>query len=145
MGQWRAIMERAANPTHGDGPRHTEIEVFMKAKTFQAAGALITAAALFGCNNLTGSVEATTDDDGSGIIDPGVKPGGQSPGAKSMKCAYPGGNIGVDLDQVIPVTHAWEGYVPGEDGPATLHIADLFDCDASLGIHAILFDTSQFG
>jgi hypothetical protein len=36
----------------------------------------------------------------------------------------------------------WQGYLPGSTTIATLHATDLFDCDKSRGINAIVFDES---
>ncbi len=37
---------------------------------------------------------------------------------------------------------SWQGYLPGSTTLATLRSTDLFDCDKSKGINAIVFDES---
>jgi hypothetical protein len=44
--------------------------------------------------------------------------------------------------QVLPPNLAWQGYGAGATDTTTLDIHDLFDCDGSKGINAIIFDTS---
>jgi hypothetical protein len=60
-------------------------------------------------------------------------------------CVYPSGPYGVSDGKVIPPTLKWQGYLAGGEVQGTLTSKELFDCDGSKGINAILFDTSQFG
>lgn len=61
-------------------------------------------------------------------------------------CVYPDGPYGVSTGKVIPPTLNWkDGYPAGAFDQGTLSSQELFDCDGSKGINAILFDTSQFG
>jgi hypothetical protein len=60
-------------------------------------------------------------------------------------CLYPDGPYGVSLGKVIPKNLKWQGYLAGGEAQGTLTTEELFDCDGTKGIHAILFDTSQFG
>lgn len=60
-------------------------------------------------------------------------------------CVYPEGPYGVSLGKVIPKNLKWQGYLAGGNDQGTLTTEELFDCDGTKGINAILFDTSQFG
>jgi hypothetical protein len=60
-------------------------------------------------------------------------------------CTYPTGPYGVAVNQTVPPSLTWQGYSPGASSPGTVSIQELFDCDGSKGIDAILFDTSQYG
>jgi hypothetical protein len=39
-------------------------------------------------------------------------------------------------------TLTWQAYAPGSTTPTTLKLSDLYDCDGSKGINAIVLDTS---
>ncbi len=60
-------------------------------------------------------------------------------------CEYPPGPYGVGMNETVPPTLSWQGYAPGAASPSTITIEQLYDCDGSRGIHALYFDTSQFG
>ncbi|MBM4358510.1 MAG: hypothetical protein FJ096_10425 [Deltaproteobacteria bacterium] len=60
-------------------------------------------------------------------------------------CVYPAGPYGVSLGKIIPKNLKWQGYLAGGQAQGTLTTEELFDCDGTKGINAILFDTSQFG
>jgi hypothetical protein len=60
-------------------------------------------------------------------------------------CEYPAGPYGVAQGQVVPPSLSWQGFAPGSTTAETISIQDFFDCDGSRGIHAVLFDTSQYG
>ena len=68
-----------------------------------------------------------------------------SSGSGSNPCQYPAGPYGVGQGQTVPPSLSWQGYAPGASSPSTLSIQEFFDCDGAKGIHAILFDTSQYG
>ncbi|MCA9618124.1 MAG: hypothetical protein KC731_03860 [Myxococcales bacterium] len=66
-------------------------------------------------------------------------------GAGPTVCEYPQGPYGVAQGAIVPPNLSWQGYAPGASTPSTISIADLFDCDGSRGIDAIIVDTSQYG
>jgi hypothetical protein len=66
-------------------------------------------------------------------------------GASPTNCQYPAGPYGVAQGQTLPPSLSWQGYAPGGSQPVTVTVQDFFDCDGTRGIHAVLFDTAQFG
>ena len=60
-------------------------------------------------------------------------------------CNWPSGPYGVGQGQTLPSNLSWQGYAPGATTPSTISIQEFFDCDGMKGIHAVLFDTSQYG
>jgi hypothetical protein len=66
-------------------------------------------------------------------------------GAGPTVCEYPAGPYGVDSGQILPPTLSWSGFAPGSSAASTFTAEDLFDCDGSRGIHAVVVDTSQYG
>lgn len=66
-------------------------------------------------------------------------------GAGPTVCEYPSGPYGVAMGDVVPPTLSWDGFEPGNPNPTSFTAEDLFDCDGSRGIHAIVVDTSQYG
>lgn len=57
-------------------------------------------------------------------------------------CTYPPGPYGITQGSIVSPSLTWQGYLPGGTAVATLHAADLYDCDKSKGINALLFDQS---
>ncbi len=53
-------------------------------------------------------------------------------------CTYPGGPYGATPGSVANPSFAWQGFVPGSQVAGPFGTTDLFDCDGSRGIHAIL-------
>jgi hypothetical protein len=111
-------------------------------------GALL--AAGFGCSSghKSHSSSATTDD-GGGSADAGddANAGDDSGDAAEeaeagSNCTYPAGPYGKAMGQVIPGTYTWHGYLPGGTALTTMKASDLYDCDGTKGINAILFDSA---
>ncbi len=102
---------------------------------------------LAGCTNFTGADGLGVDDvevpedDGEVAVNPSENPAINS----GLTCAYAPGPYGVDETQIVPVTHNWNGWVAGEAAPRIFNVSELYDCESSKEIHAIIFDTSQFG
>lgn len=81
---------------------------------------------------------------GAGPTSSGV--GGTGTGEPGpTECEYPAGPYGVAQGQTVPPSLTWQGFAPGSSTAETISILDFFDCDGSRGIHAVLFDTSQYG
>ncbi|HEX4512532.1 MAG TPA: hypothetical protein VH054_03315, partial [Polyangiaceae bacterium] len=57
-------------------------------------------------------------------------------------CTYPKGPYGVGLNEVLSPTSSWQGYAANDTTVKTLKMSDLFDCDGSKGINAIMIDVS---
>ncbi len=60
-------------------------------------------------------------------------------------CVYPPGPYGVEVNDILDPSLTWEGYAEDASTPGTSMVEELFDCDGSKGINAILFSTAQFG
>jgi hypothetical protein len=57
-------------------------------------------------------------------------------------CTYPKGPYGVGLNEVLSPNSSWQGYAANDTAVKTLKMSDLFDCDGSKGINAIMIDVS---
>jgi hypothetical protein len=55
---------------------------------------------------------------------------------------YPQGPYGTATGDILAPTLTWQGYAANETTVSTLTMSDLFDCDGSKGIQAIIFDDS---
>ena len=66
------------------------------------------------------------------------------PPPTSNACAqgYPTGPYGTAAGDVVNPGFTWQGYLPGASAVSTLTPNDLFDCDGSKGINALVFDVS---
>jgi thiol-disulfide isomerase/thioredoxin len=131
---------------------------------FGAGAALLAAGLLTGCNSLTGAsslVEeggggaesilrkaettasassgnaaaatgSTGEGTGSGSTSTGVAPG----------CVYPKTGYGVMKGDTVRSGLTWQAYGAGAAQIETINIEDFYDCNGSLGIDAILLDSS---
>jgi hypothetical protein len=73
----------------------------------------------------------------------GSSSGGSSSGSiDAGGCTYPPGPYGTTAGAIVDPTLTWQGYLPGSSAVATLRASDLFDCDGSKGINALVFDDS---
>jgi hypothetical protein len=86
----------------------------------------------------TGSEDAAGDA-GREAAAPVDDAGGMPPPAA---CTYPAGPYGVDQGSTLAPTLSWQGYAAGSSAVSTLHASDLFDCDGTKGINAIVLDES---
>ncbi len=59
-----------------------------------------------------------------------------------VTCTYPKGPYGVSTPAVLAPTSSWQGYAANDSSVSTLAMSDLFDCDGSKGIDAIVIDIS---
>jgi hypothetical protein len=80
-----------------------------------------------GAGEETGALDADTDAEDSGL----------PPG-----CVYPQGPYGVAVGKVLDPTLSWQGYAPNATSPSTIKITDLYDCNGTRGINAIVVDSS---
>jgi hypothetical protein len=90
----------------------------------------------------SGSGTPTTGDDGS---NGGPTTGSSTGDDNNTGCTYPAGPYGVGTGDVLPPNLSWQGRLPGAADTVTMTAQDLFDCDGSKGINAVLLTTSQFG
>jgi hypothetical protein len=94
------------------------------------------------------SMGAPTDDGGSaeagddaGVGDDGASGDGDDGGAEAgSNCTYPKGPYGKAMGMVVSPNLTWQGYLPGATAVSTLKSTDLYDCDGTKNINAILFD-----
>jgi hypothetical protein len=103
--------------------------------------------------------EDDTDKNKSFYIDGYTEPTTPAPASEVTSCAYSiaqaGGPAGVACgtiglggcsdNNVLPINLSWQGYRPGAPEPSQVNVAEFYDCDGSRGIHALYFDTSQYG
>jgi len=57
-------------------------------------------------------------------------------------CVYPSGPYGTAVGKVPDPSMTWQGFAPGATTVSTLKITDLYDCDGSRGINAIVIDSA---
>jgi hypothetical protein len=57
-------------------------------------------------------------------------------------CTYPSGPYGVAVGSVLAPTITWQGYAPDASAPTTLKSTDLYDCNGSKGINAVVMATA---
>lgn len=91
----------------------------------------------------SGSRDAGSRDSGvrdSGSSDVGVPESGTD--ASTSKCPYPAGPYGSAVTDVLNPALSWAVYAPGATSPSTLKVTDLYDCDGSKGINALVFETA---
>lgn len=62
--------------------------------------------------------------------------------ANACADAYPQGPYGTGVGKVVNPGFTWQGYLPGSTTVSTVRPQDLYDCDGSKGINAILIDVS---
>ncbi len=55
---------------------------------------------------------------------------------------YPKGPYGVGTGDVLDPTLSWQGYAANQTTVSSLTMSDLFDCDGSKGIDALIIDVS---
>jgi hypothetical protein len=110
-------------------------------------GALLAAGVGCSSKGKSHSPSATSDDGGSaeagddsGSGDDGGGEGGSQ--EASVQCTYPSGPYGIAMGSVIYPAYTWKGYLPGSTTLSTIRSRDLYDCDGSKGINAILFDSA---
>jgi hypothetical protein len=109
---------------------------------------------VLGCSS--NAAAPTTPETDAGIADSSAAPvdsgpadtGSDDASDASSSCVYPAaptgpdGGYGVEVGSVLPPTLQWQVYAPGATTPTVLKATDLYDCDGSKGINAIVFDSS---
>lgn len=116
-------------------------------KSLRSVGLVATSAlALFavGC----GPEEDDTDSNKTFTVDGYVETTEPQPPTDIQSCNYQlaavQGNPGVSPNQIVPVTHHWEGFRPADAMQSGVDISEFYDCDGSKGIDAIMIDMSKF-
>jgi hypothetical protein len=62
--------------------------------------------------------------------------------AVTTACTYPAGPYGTAVGDVLPKTLSWKGFAAGATATTSIGAADLFDCDGSKGVNAVVLDVS---
>lgn len=83
-----------------------------------------------------------SDDAASPADDASTPSDASDAGTVTPACTYPKGPYGVGIDVVLSPNSSWQGYAANDTSVATLKMFDLFDCDGSKGINAIMIDVS---
>jgi hypothetical protein len=88
-----------------------------------------------------GSGDNGGDDAASGG---GVDAGVAKDSGKPSQCQDPPGPYGIHQGETIDPNLSWPGSPENTSTLSTVQMRDLFDCDGSKGINAIIIDTSAF-
>ena len=79
---------------------------------------------------------------GTGATAPGgggsVATGG-SGGSVQTCSGWPSGPSGVTQGKTLPSHLAWQGYAAGQSSPSSVSVQDLYDCNGTRSVNAILF------
>jgi hypothetical protein len=92
-----------------------------------------------------GAADGAASDSGSSSSSSGGSSSGSSSGGTpgdAAGCTYPAGPYGTSVGSILSPTLTWQGFAPGATSPSTIRMTDLFDCDGTKGINALLMDTS---
>ena len=106
-----------------------EVAAAMKLRAFFFSGVFV-----LGCSsarNMSTDDGGSSSDAGSSVVDTGVN-----------ACTYPQQNIGTSPGNTVRSSFTWDGYAAGSTQETMIASKDLFDCDGSKGINAIIFDVS---
>lgn len=108
-------------------------------------GTLLVVLLAAGCSNTSKSQDDATGDSGAGAVDADVDAGDDAASGDDgapTGCAYPPGPYGVAVGKVLNPDLQWQGFAPNASAPSTVKITDLYDCDGSKGINAIVVDSA---
>jgi hypothetical protein len=118
-----------------------------RAKLAAATLLSVTSWLSMGCNSVAGFSDVTFDgepisDSGGGEVAPDV-PAPTTP----LACSYApdAGTLGVGETKFLPPTLSFNGYSPGSEQPGPINATAFYDCTGNKEVHAIVFETSQFG
>jgi hypothetical protein len=81
----------------------------------------------FGGTDAAVTPETSTDGDGT---------------SNACTLGYPAGPYGTGVGKVVNPGFTWQGYLPGATTVTTVTPNDVFDCDGSKGINALVFDVA---
>jgi hypothetical protein len=112
-------------------------------KTASTFAAVVATALALGCTNtiiheIVPAPDSGTTDDAGDSVDLDATP--PDPPDTSPVCVYPAGPYGKTQGSIVSPDWSWQGYVKGSNKVTTLTMADLYDCDGTKGINAILMD-----
>lgn len=77
--------------------------------------------------------------DDSGSVDPDAATQ-DPPDTSPPACVYPAAPYGKTQGSIVAPEWTWQGYVKGTNTVTTLKMTDLYDCDGTKGINAVLMD-----
>jgi hypothetical protein len=95
-------------------------------------------------NVVANDAAAPPDDTGAMVTNDAAAEAAPDTGTVNPLCAngYPAGPYGVGVGDILDPTLSWQGYAANDATVSTLTMKDLFDCDGSKGIDALIFDDS---
>jgi len=70
--------------------------------------------------------------------DPPADPSDPPEDPPPAPCTYSGGPYGASPGSIANPSFSWQGFAPGSQAASEFGSTDLFDCDGSRGIHAVL-------
>jgi hypothetical protein len=109
-------------------------------------GILMAALLAAGCSSSSNGATGGGDDAGA-TVDTGTPSddadtdAGDDGGATNG-CVYPAGPYGVAVGKTLSPDLQWQGFLPNATTPSTIKISDLYDCDGSKGLNAIVVDSA---
>ncbi len=91
---------------------------------------------VFGCSSSPPNFSPSASDAGSAG-------GDQDSATKPSSCpSWPSGSVGTTLGKTVSADLSWKGFPAQSTNAAAIASTDLYDCDGSKGINAIIFDVS---
>lgn len=117
--------------------------MMMSARTIQI-GALVVMLGAAGCSSSSsGSGDTVVDSGATAPAQDSAAPSTDAaPDAPANGCVYPAGPYGITVGKVLNPNLQWQGFLPGATSPSTVSVSDLYDCDGSKGINAVVVDSS---
>jgi hypothetical protein len=105
-------------------------------------GILMVTLSAAGCSSATNGASAA--DSGAAATQDSAAPDADTDADDDAPtgCPYPSGPYGVAVGKVLSPTLQWQGFLPNATTPTTVPISDLYDCDGSKGINAIVVDSA---
>jgi len=109
-------------------------------------GTLMAALLAAGCSSSSKNNEAPADSGTGANADTGAPADADTDADDADSgtggCVYPAGPYGVAVGKVLNPDLQWQGFVPGATTASTVKITDLYDCDGSKGLNALVVDSA---
>ncbi len=102
-----------------------------------------------GCKILIGSGDIDTQGGDGSKAGRAATPDDVAGGPIAFNCAYAPdpGSTGVAKGKFLPSGISWQGFKPGTvdfTNAITFNTTDVYDCNGSKGIHAVVFEVVKF-
>jgi hypothetical protein len=97
-----------------------------------------------GCSSASNGASSTGGTDAASANEDSAAPDADTDAddASPSGCVYPEGPYGVTVGKVLNPDLQWQGFVPGATTASTINISDLYDCDGSKGLNALVIDSA---